>query len=174
VNGRRCLDAAFPPLVLSGIMPNNNQVVKQEFWTKQIAAKYLGLSVRQLMEISLNGKLKRSKQFDPGTRREAAMFLRSDVEALKRAWTPAADSQLAIVRPAAPAPEAAAPPAAPQHWITLAEAADVCGLPAAVLLRLVREERLPAIDCGPRPGGRYRVRRDALGAIGGDAINQAL
>lgn len=154
-------------------MPNNNQVVKQEFWTKQVAAKYLNLSVRQLMEISLNGKLKRSKQFDPGTRREAAMFLRADVEALKRAWTPAAaDSQLAIVRATA-APEAAPPPAAPKHWLTLAEAAEASGLPESVLLRLVRETRLPAIDCGPRPGGRYRVRRDALGAIGGDAIKQA-
>lgn len=153
-------------------MPNN-QVVKQEFWTKQVAAKYLGLSVRQLMEISLNGKLKRSKQFDPGTRREAAMFLRADVEALKRAWTPAApDSQLAIVRPA-PAAEAAPLPAALQHWLTLADAADVSGLPKAVLLRLVLGGRLPAIDCGPRPGGRYRVRRDALGAIAGDAINPA-
>jgi hypothetical protein len=155
-------------------MPNNHQVVQQkEFWSKQIAAKYLNLSVRQLMEISLNGRLKRHKQFDPGTRREAAMFLRADIEALKREWTPAPDSQLAIVRPVALAPEAAAPPAAPQHWVTLAEAAGVSGLPAAVLLRLVRDERLPAIDCGPRAGGRYRVRRDALGAIGGDAIKEA-
>jgi hypothetical protein len=53
---------------------------------------------------------------------------------------------------------AAAGPA--RLWLTLQEAVDYSGLPAAVLVQFIAIGRLPALDVGKgRRGGRWRIRR---------------
>lgn len=47
-------------------------------------------------------------------------------------------------------------------WITIDEAAEISGLPASTIKGLIELTQLPAIDCGPRPGGRWRIKRSDL------------
>lgn len=137
----------------------------QEFWTLQYAADYLGYSVRRLREIREKiGQVE--TQTDPATRRPALMLHRADVEAFKRAQSPASTG--VMLRPA----PAAAPPPDPKPWVTIADAAEASGLPASVILRLIEAGRLGAIDCGPRPGGRWRVRRADLATVVGDSVEK--
>ena len=159
---------------------------KPEYLSKTIAAARLGLSVRRLMELAQQGKIEGFRQFDPATRRDATMFDVSDVARLKAEWTPKA----IVPAIAAPTPSTAlvrtnrryarsetasdsgypqngglsAPAAAPvlRPWLTIDEAADYSGLPAATLRQFVESGRLAALDVGVRPGGRYRVRRADL------------
>jgi len=56
----------------------------------------------------------------------------------------------------------------PNLWLTVDQAAKVCGLPASIIQKLVESGKLPALDCGPRPGGRWRVKRTDLDALEGD------
>ena len=152
---------------------------KDEYLSKEITADVLGLSVRRLMEISESGKrIKRYKIEDPETHREVVMFRRVDVEELKRVWTPApivaGPKLLGAGNAAAAAP--VLPPAPPSGdtslpWLTLDQAATYTGLPAAVLLHLVKGRRLRALDVGVREGGRYRVRRTDLDQIEGELIS---
>ncbi len=53
-------------------------------------------------------------------------------------------------------------------WLTISEAAEYLGLPASTIERLVKSGTLPALDCGPRPGGKWRVKRSDLDALEGD------
>ena len=55
----------------------------------------------------------------------------------------------------------------PRPWLTLGEAAEYSGLPKSCILALIEASQLKAIDCGPRPGGRYRVKRVDLDALEG-------
>jgi excisionase family DNA binding protein len=52
-------------------------------------------------------------------------------------------------------------------WITIDEAAEVSGLPASCIKTLIEAKQLPAIDVGPRPGGRWRVKRTDLEKLEG-------
>ena len=142
-----------------------------EYVSKDVAAKMLGLGIRRIMDISSKGeRLPRYRREDPATRRETVMFLAADVEKLKAEWTP---------KPAAavPVPVRSEAAAVGQHfrqasvslpipvarpWLTLAEAQEYSGLPAAILLKLIESGKLRALDVGVRPGGRYRVRRAGL------------
>lgn len=54
-----------------------------------------------------------------------------------------------------------------QQWVTAEQAASITGLPASVLAGLIKSAALKAIDCGPRPGGRYRIKRSDLDALEG-------
>ena len=150
---------------------------KPEYLSKTIAAARLGLSVRRLMELAQQGKIEGFRQFDPQTRRDATMFDVSDVARLKAEWTPKA----IVPALAAPTPSTAlvrtngglsAPAAAPspRPWLTIGEAADYSGLPAATLRQFVESGRLAALDVGVRPGGRYRVRRADLDQIQAEQI----
>lgn len=146
------------------IMPN------PEFLSKVLAAEYLGLSVRRLMEISEDGKqLKRYPQMDPVLHREVTMFRRADIERLKREWTPLTP-RLALPAPELPEVEEPPDPAVPTvAWLTLRQAAAYTGLPVADLREAVLTGELHARDVGVREGGRYRVKRSDLDAIeGGD------
>ena len=53
-------------------------------------------------------------------------------------------------------------------WLTIDESAAYLGLPASIIQKLVESGKLPALDCGPRPGGRWRVKRSDLDALEGD------
>lgn len=63
-------------------------------------------------------------------------------------------------------PRVQEPPQKP--WITISEAAEYSGLPASAISKLVESGKLPALDCGPRPGGKWRVKRTDLDALEGD------
>ena len=52
-------------------------------------------------------------------------------------------------------------------WLTIHEAADSSGLPASAIKALILSGQLPGIDCGPRPGGRWRVKRVDLEKLEG-------
>lgn len=58
-------------------------------------------------------------------------------------------------------------PAVPaeRQWMTLAEADAYIGLPEGFLLIQVKAGKLPALDVGVRPGGRWRVSKRDLEAI---------
>lgn len=53
-------------------------------------------------------------------------------------------------------------------WLTVAEAAGYTGLPKSMIEYLIAVRSLSALDCGPRPGGKYRIKRTDLDAIEGD------
>jgi len=53
----------------------------------------------------------------------------------------------------------------PGQWLSLPEAAAYTGLPQSTLRKLIASRKLLALDVGPRPGGRWRVKRSDLDAI---------
>ena len=165
-------------------MPKTREVL-----TKAVAADRLGLSVRRLMELSADddSPLRRVREIDPATKREAVMFWADEIEAFKRelAIRPAPGvaapdrPRLSIGEPARPRLLIGEPAAAPalelepagdrlRPWLTLAESADYSGLPASILRAMIEAGELPALDVGPRPGGHWRVRRLDLDAIEGE------
>lgn len=54
------------------------------------------------------------------------------------------------------------------QWITVVVAAEYTSLPASTIETLIKSGKLPALDCGPRPGGKWRVKRTDLDALEGD------
>jgi excisionase family DNA binding protein len=50
-------------------------------------------------------------------------------------------------------------------WMSAKEAAEYSGLPVSTMKVLIGTGKIPAIDCGPRPGGRWRVKRSDLDAL---------
>jgi excisionase family DNA binding protein len=146
-----------------------------ELLTKQVAADRLGLSVRRVMELSMDDKFTRHKAYDPATKREAVMFDAAEVEQMRLANTPAAapreQSRPLLLGPAAePIAESDLDDGrgSGRLWLTLAEAAAYSGLPASILQALVEVGKLPALDVGVRPGGHWRVRRLDIDAIEGE------
>jgi excisionase family DNA binding protein len=53
----------------------------------------------------------------------------------------------------------------PGQWLCLAEAAAYTGLPQSTLRKLLASRKLPALDTGPRLGGRWRIKRSDLDDI---------
>jgi excisionase family DNA binding protein len=51
------------------------------------------------------------------------------------------------------------------QWLCFAEAAAYTGLPQSTLRKLLANRKLPALDTGPRFGGRWRFKRSDLDAI---------
>ncbi|MGD0362461.1 MAG: helix-turn-helix domain-containing protein [Bryobacteraceae bacterium] len=55
------------------------------------------------------------------------------------------------------------------QWLSLPEAAAYTGLPQSTLRKLLANRALPALETGPRLGGRWRIKRsdlDNISAIG--------
>jgi excisionase family DNA binding protein len=51
------------------------------------------------------------------------------------------------------------------QWLSLPEAAAYTGLPQSTLRKLMASRKLPALDTGPRLGGRWRIKRTDLDGI---------
>jgi len=145
---------------------------KPEYITKQIAARQLGLSERRVLELAQKGKIKRHLVKNPDTGHRQVLLSASDVARLRGIdiATGALGSREngAVMRAARTL--AALPPhdvsTIPQRpWLTLAEAEDYSGLPRSFLDEYIRAGKLPALDVGVRPGGRWRVSRRDLDAI---------
>ena len=58
-------------------------------------------------------------------------------------------------------------PVALKPWLMIHKAAEFSGLPASAIKALILSGQLPGIDCGPRPGGRWRVKRVDLEKLEG-------
>lgn len=138
-----------------------------ELLTKQVAAARLGLSVRRVMEMSMDDKFTRHRAYDPATKREAVMFDAAEVEEWRRSSSPVAEPAALVVHPKTMPESELASTGAGRLWLTLAEAAEYSGLPASILHAMIDAGDLAALDVGVRPGGHWRVRRLDVDAIEG-------
>ena len=157
----------------------------RSYLTKEVAAKQSGRSVRRLLELAKEGKIRKTIIRDPANNnRELAMFDARDIAKLALIPLGGAEFRLPGLPAPRPGPLATAlapaprpqpkpvapviPPTAPpplRPWLTLDEAEAYSGLPAGFLRRLIRENRLPAFDTGPRPDGKWRIARRDLDAL---------
>jgi hypothetical protein len=147
-----------------------------EFLSKAIAAKELGLSVRWFMDFADRRGIEKIRRFDPETRRQATFFRAADIARLKAEGMPqpvtAAAAQPPTSRQTAIMP-IPSPPAqnSPRPWLDIAQASEYSGLPAAAIRDLIRRGKLRALDVGVRPGGRYRVKLSDLTVLEGDLFD---
>lgn len=153
-----------------------------EYLPKDLAEKKSGLSARRLLELAARGDIRKQHVYDPKSKRRIAVFHAVDIAALTARGPIIAEAkshvtQLIPLRKDAgslatlPLPTSAgvpAAPAAPRPWLTVGESADYSGLPASFLAHLVENGRLPALDVGVRPGGRWRIARRDIDAIKGE------
>jgi len=98
--------------------------------------------------------------------RENPSLAERAVELVKQSHQSAADGDrypvpYSLLKPAREIP-------ALKLWLTIEESAEYLSLPASIIQKLVESGKLPALDCGPRPGGRWRVKRTDLDALEGD------
>jgi len=151
-----------------------------EYISKQIAAQWLGLSVRRVLELSNTGAIRRRQVTDPVTKRRQTVLLARDVQRAvidgqKRlvAYRGSATGAGEGAAPPPPRPQLQAPAApADRPWLTVDEAAHYSGLPASFLMSLIEERRLGALDVGVRAGGRYRVARRDVDSIKAPALRK--
>jgi excisionase family DNA binding protein len=158
-----------------------------EWYSKEEAAVRLGspdrpLSPRRVLELAKEGKIDSGRTRDPNTGQTVVRLHAGSVERYleqKRNPAPVPPPEARGVRePQALARrgselmelvrvlrDGCANRAPARLWLTLAEAADYSGLPAAILVRCITDGRLPAIDVGRRRGGRWRIRKVDLGKI---------
>ena len=153
-----------------------------EYLTKPLAAKALGISPRRLVELAAAGHIRRHYHDDPKLRRRIVLFEKAEIDQLlaKRSVEEIPGSAVIPSRLLEPLMQSfetynrrsASEAAAPKFdalWLTPAEAAGYSGLPESFLIRMIQAKQLPAINVGPRPGGRWRISRRDLDAIRADA-----
>lgn len=163
-----------------------NDQSQQTVWIdKHQAAKQLGVTERRVLKLAQDGKIKAQRQRNPESRQIAVMLNAGDVERLAYEMEHPQETATAVV-PASKGSTAVKDVAlvleslgglvalkngeSHQHlkpWLTIAEGSEYSGLPKSTILTLIGSGNLKAIDCGPRPGGRYRVRRVDLDALEG-------
>ncbi len=160
----------------------------QQFITKEIAAEMLNLSPRRVLELAKSGKIRQEESYNPETKRRQTVLSTEDVQKLanERQAVPGNPFLNSIPVPQLPAiihtemttsripqnplvrridpPQPAALPH-PAQWLTLKQAAEYTGLPESALKQLIEDERLPALDVGPRPGGKWRISRGRLDTL---------
>ena len=153
--------------------------------TKQQAAYCLAVSTKQIERWTREKRLQAKKWKRPEGGPAIAVYHPDDVERIAHDRNPDAEP---FLLPAAEKPTngthaiAVRQPSAEQFlqalsaaisgmsqtsqtgparlWLTLREAADYSGLPAATLLEFLLSGRLPALDVGRRRrGGRWRIRQ---------------
>jgi excisionase family DNA binding protein len=167
-----------------------------EWLSREDAAKRLNLSERRVAELAKEGRLKR--RFARGTRGARVIEVdagsverfATDVQAgirpersapmraLARIKGDGGESLVRLARAIAPkAPRAPLAPGGSALFMTIDETAEYSGIPRSVLTQWIKAGRLQALDVGPRPGGRWRVRREAVNALdvsGGAATVQPI
>jgi excisionase family DNA binding protein len=147
---------------------------RSEYITKEVAANRSGRSVRRLLELASTGRIRKQIVRDErNAGRALALFHAGDIAKLAQTAkgeipTPGSVQIVRPVRPIAALPQgegATVLSPNPRPWLTLAEAADYTGLPESFLLARITARKLPALDVGVRPGGRWRVARRDLDHI---------
>lgn len=146
-----------------------------EWFTRQEAADYLGVSTKTISKYVKQGKL--SARYEKGATGEALFLEKGEVEALKEAQAQVAykpATQLPAVTAPAPLPADTATserilevlakalsqsaPSPSKLLLTIDEAAQVSGLPRSNLRAAIVESRLPAVNVSRR----WLVKREAL------------
>jgi len=168
-----------------------------EWLTKRQASARMGIGERQVLQLAGKGKLRRRRERDPATKQHVVKVHGGDVQAYIDAAKPAvlevmpASAALPAIRAENPqnesiaiilatlAKQALAP--APGEWMDLDRASQASGLDRQILLRLVREGKLPAFRGQPiktgessraKAGSSWRVCRRDLDAIQGEIACQ--
>jgi Helix-turn-helix domain len=159
-----------------------------EWISKEEAGVRLGvpgrpLSSRRVLELAKEGKLQSQLVRDVESGQMTTQIHAGSVERFRDERSlqnrliisdENADAQAREVRaPRAPQPSQAlallrevceglrAAPSA-RLWLTLNEAADYSGLPAAVLLNFITLKKIQVLNVGRRRGGQWRIRRAEL------------
>jgi len=171
------------------------QLTEVEWISKAQAAERLDLSPRRVLELAKQGKLQSSRVIQPTTGQPVIVIHAGSVEHYRDklsaplVWGDAAREPCANGTQTH-VPDAAREPCAnrtgthalptigeilgvisratrPRYalWLTLDQAADYSGLPAAILRAWVQSGKLAALDVGRRRGGRYRLSRRDLDGI---------
>lgn len=161
------------------------QPVQPEWIGKNEAAERLNLSTRAVLDAASKGKIRSEKQRDTKTRQMAVMLNAADVERYAYERDHPEESAPISVVPARRLPGGSNSQSAEElyqamymaellqrhrvqvPWLNLSEAADYSGLPKSTIEKLIHAQQLKAIDCGPRPGGKYRIKRSDLDALEG-------
>jgi hypothetical protein len=153
-----------------------------EWVTKEQAGVLLGsigrpLSSRRVLELAKEGRIESGKTKDPATNQMVVRLHAGSIERyLDQRRNPEPTPQPREVREPQPShtlskrlPELVelmkllregCAIAEPAHlWLTLQQAAEYSGLPAAVLVEWITAGRLFALDVGRRRGGRWRIRK---------------
>jgi len=169
-------------------------VASQDSWpppgwlTRKQAAERLNLSPSRIAALNGGanpkpGEIHTSGQKSPYSGQNCTLYHAGDVERLAfERENPAELSRVTVplIPSAAPARHIEYPPIdipalvaemksnQLKPWLTIEESAAYLGLPASIIQKLVESGKLPALDCGPRPGGRWRVKRSDLDALEGD------
>lgn len=159
--------------------------MNSEWINKNEAAERLKLSTRAVLDAASKGKIRSEKQRDTKTRQLAVMLNAADVEryAYEREHPEESQANSAVPARRMPGGSDRLVPAGssimmdwidlnvkPKHlhpWLTIQEASDYSGLPKSTIEKLIHAGQLKAIDCGPRPGGKYRIKRIDLDALEG-------
>jgi hypothetical protein len=150
-----------------------------EWLDKQQAAKFLGISTRQIENHAQFGRLaKRRLPKKPSERAARVVYDPADLAALK-AGAPQGETALAVMRsaPAAARPsgivaipvevldilrERREPPPEPKFWLTPDEAVAASGLPREFLVAQARSGAFRAVNVGRGKREFWRFNREAL------------
>lgn len=144
--------------------------------TKKQAAERLGLSESRIAAMGGDDRdIHIIMSRNPESNQKVTLFHSGDVERIAfERENPAQASKVPakLDKPIVASPHYAekfygVSPVSPKPWITISEAADYTGLPASILAKLVESGALPAIDCGPRVGGKWRIKRTDLDKLEG-------
>lgn len=151
---------------------------EEEWWSRELAAKYLEVSVRKLRSVAAAGRIRR-KHIPPAPGRpyQSVVYNVADVEGYKaEALAGSSPAVMPVVNaphlPASLLPAALellgqrlAPPPRVRRWLTLDEAVEYSGLPRAYLQRFAREGGAfgidqPCMNVGTAARPRWRFDRD--------------
>jgi len=158
-----------------------------EYLNKELAATRSGLSVRRLLELASNGRIRKRHFKDPKSKRIIAVFHTADLDKLKSGsvgdtkYRSVPDTRVMRFPSSEASPHIASSEALPHSdsasvisptrpWMTLAEAGEYSGLPSSFITRLIEAGKLPGLDVGVRPGGRWRVAKRDLDALKGERM----
>jgi len=162
-----------------------------EYLNKELAAKHTGLSPRRLCDLAQHGYIRKKFEVDPKSKRQIAVFATEDLDKIVRGessqtWASPDTRKVSVAAMQQPTnggidamargADGRLTPIEAKHynrpWMTADEAADRTGLPASFLLGLVVAGKLPALDVGVRPGGRYRIAWRDLEMLTGERITR--
>lgn len=152
--------------------------------TKGVASTRLEISESRLSALAVEGKIKTLPARSPESNQPIKLYHEGDVERLvflrdhpeEKPKLPAKVDKLRGLMPLSQMETLASLALEEQRkerqlplkpWLTIFEAADWSGLPASAIKALILSGQLPGIDCGPRPGGRWRVKRVDLEKLEG-------
>lgn len=147
-----------------------------EWIPKADAAKRLGISIRQIENLTAKGRIRKRKMAKAAWEKTGrVVYAAADIEAIRSGERPA-PAALVPVAPAAPAPagspgepvaalaalaRALGLPAPGKPWLSLREAADYSGLPARWLREAARAGKLRAQNVGEKRE-RWMFPREGL------------